>query len=100
MILAALRRNHSKYHDELSIALDLLVETIENMCVKHGTTLGTQTVTSWKEQISRSEADFVSFVNRVEEKLEDQTSGPPAPIVAIPAPDTQVLPELKWLKLT
>ena len=87
MSLAALRRNHSKYHDELSIALDLLVETIENMCVKHGTTLGTQTVTSWKEQISRSEADFVKFVNRVEEKLEDQTSGPPAPIVAVPAPD-------------
>ena len=85
--LAALRRNHSKYHDELSAALDLLVEAIENMCVKHGTILGTQAVTSWKNQISRSEADFVNFVNQVEEKLEDYTSGPPAPVVSAPAPD-------------
>ena len=85
--LGALKRSHSKYHDDLLDALNTLVEVIENMCVKHGQVLGTQTVTSWKEEITRSEADFHDWSNRVDEKLGEYASGPPAHSVAIPTSD-------------
>ena len=81
--LAALKRNHSKYHDDLMDALNALIEVIENMCVKHGQVLGTQAVTSWKEEITRSEAEFHDWSNRVEEKLGEYTSRPPAHSVAV-----------------
>ena len=85
--LAALRRNHNKWIDELSTALGILVDSIENMSISHGTTLGTQTVTSWKDQITRSESEFVDYVNRVEDKLDDQAQNVPTdPVVAAPAP--------------
>lgn len=59
MGVAALRRHHAKYHYELSAAL---------------TTLGTQTVSNWKNQIGHSEVDIVDFVNRVKEKLDNLTT--------------------------
>ena len=84
--LAALRRNHIRWIDEISTALGLLVDTIETMSIRHVVTLGTQAVTSWKGQITRSESDFADYVNRVENKLDDQPSL--VPVVAAPAPDS------------
>jgi hypothetical protein len=46
--LAALRRYHIRCIDEISIALGLLVDSIETMIISHGVTLGNQAVTSWK----------------------------------------------------
>jgi hypothetical protein len=84
--IAALRRNHVKWTDELSTALGLLVDSIETMSISHGATLGSQAVTSWKGQITHSEGEFAEYVNRVEDKLDDQPS--PVPVVAAPAPDS------------
>ena len=83
--LAALRRNHIRWIDEISTAFGLLVDTIETMSIRHVVTLGTRAVTSWKDQITRSESDFADYVNRVENNLDDQPS-PVPPVVAAPAP--------------
>jgi hypothetical protein len=87
--IAALRRNHVKWTDELSNALGLLVDSIETMSISHGVTLGTQAVTSWKGQITHSEGEFADYVNHVEDKLDEQPQGASAaPAVAGPAPDS------------
>ena len=82
--LAALGRNHIRWIDEISTALGVLVDSIETMSISHGVTLGTQAVTSLKDQITRSESDFADYVNQVENKLDEQPS-PVPPVVAAPA---------------
>ena len=54
---------------ELSIALDDLVESIENLSIKHGHDLGSEEVAVWKQKITDGEKNFRHFLNKVARKL-------------------------------
>jgi hypothetical protein len=54
---------------ELSTALDDLVESIENMSIKHEHDLGSQEVAVWKRKITDGEGEFRIFMNKAANKL-------------------------------
>ena len=57
---------------EVSTALDDMVDNIERMSLKHGSTLGSSEVGVWKEKINQGEQGFMKFVNKVDQKAGNQ----------------------------
>ena len=67
--------NHNKWEDEISAALDTVVDSIESMVLKHRTSLGSEATTEWNSRITKSVEAFRSFSDSVTDIL----SGIPAP---------------------
>ena len=71
----------------MSKALDSLADSIETMAINHGTTLGSETVARWKNEITKGEEDFAEYVNAVSAKAGTEGPNPGvAPLVPKPAP--------------
>ena len=88
----ALMNNKSNWMSSVNDALEELVDAIEELCSKHGQTMGSTEVEVWKETIKRTEADFHKFINCLESRtaeLSGSTTDPmvPAPGPAIPSGD-------------
>ena len=68
--------NHNKWEDEISAALDTVVDSIESMVLKHRTSLGSEATTEWNSRITKSEDAFRSFSDSVTDILSG-ISAPP-----------------------
>ena len=83
------------WSQELSIALDDLVDSIENLSIKHGHELGSQEVAVWNKKIADGEGEFRNFMNKVGNKLRSVLSNATRPVnvsmpgVAVPAATSQ-----------
>ena len=65
----AVQAKEKDWSKELSTALDDLVESIENMSIKHEHDLGSQEVAVWKRKITDGEGEFRIFMNKAANKL-------------------------------
>ena len=65
--------SRNKWEDETSTALSEMVDSIEEMSIEHGQTLGTAEVTSWKLLIDDGENRFASFTSKLIAKAGNQS---------------------------
>ena len=54
-----------KWADEVTTALGEVVDSIEEMSIEHGQTLGTAEVTAWKMHIDDGESRFRNFTSKL-----------------------------------
>ena len=88
---SALVTNKSSWTSEATNALEELVDAIEELCSKHGQTLGSTEVGVWKESIKRNEAEFKKFINELEAKTSDMGVRVPAPGQAYSGGDSNLI---------
>ena len=61
-----------KWVDEVTTALEEMVDSIEKMSIKHGQTLGTAEVTAWKMHVDDGESRFRDFASKLMAKTVSQ----------------------------
>ena len=83
-----------KWADEVTTALEEMVDSIEKMSIQHGQALGTAEVTAWKMHVDDGESRFRDFASKLMAKTVSQpqshneNSGSVPVNASIPQPGT------------
>ena len=65
----SVKTDHREWKREISAALDVVVDSIESLVLKHGSSLGTGATAQWNSRITESEEGFRIFTNNVTSQL-------------------------------